>query len=337
MKRRRFRIFLIIIASLLVLFLLGPKPAEPEYKKVLPIVPMQPDSLVAYVRTGEDSLPVKPDNEARIIWADSLHHKTPYAIVYLHGFSGSQEEGNPVHRDFAKKFGCNLYLSRLNEHGLVSDNPLLHMTAEGLWNDACRALSIGKALGEKVILMSTSTGGTLSLKLAATFPDDVYALINMSPNVAINDKFAFLANDHWGLQLARLISKGNFRVGKDTNTIHHQYWNNTYRLEAVVQLEELLETTMIASTFEHVQQPSLTMYYYKDKDHQDPTVKVSAILAMNRDLRTPANQKIAVPIPDAGAHVLGSNLTSKAVPRVEEVMDSFAVHTLHMRAIGGVY
>ncbi|NIG54302.1 carboxylesterase [Chitinophaga sp. Cy-1792] len=337
MKRRWFRIFLIIVSSLFILFLLGPKPPEPVYRNILPAVPLQPDALDAYIRAGEDSLPVKPDNEARIVWADSLHHKTPYAIVYLHGFSGSQEEGNPVHRDFAKKFGCNLYLSRLNEHGLVSQDPLLHMTAEGLWNDACKALSIGKALGEKVIIMSTSTGGTLALRLAAKFPNDVYALLNMSPNIAINDKYAFLANDHWGLQLARLISKGNYRVGKDTNTVHHQYWNNTYRLEAVVQLEELLETTMLPSTFEQVHQPSLTMYYYKDKDHQDPTVKVSAILAMNRDLGTPADQKIAVPIPGAGAHVLGSNLTSKAVPRVEEVMDSFAIHTLHMRPLGGMY
>ena len=41
---------------------------------------------------------------------DSLKEKTEYAVVYLHGFSASQEEGDPVHYDFAKKFGCNLFL-----------------------------------------------------------------------------------------------------------------------------------------------------------------------------------------------------------------------------------
>ena len=56
---------------------------------------------------------VKPNNEAKIIWADSNHQQTDYAIVYLHGFSASQMEGDPVHRNIAKQFHCNLY-SRLS-------------------------------------------------------------------------------------------------------------------------------------------------------------------------------------------------------------------------------
>lgn len=337
MKRRWFRICLIVTSALLVVYLLGPKPATPTYPKHMPAVPQQPDSLDAYIRHREAALPVKPDNEARIVWADSLHEKTPFSIVYLHGFSASQEEGNPVHREVAKVFHCNLYLSRLDQHGLRSDSPLLHMTAEGLWADAQEALAIGKAIGEKVVIISTSTGGTLALKLAAEYPDDVYALVNMSPNIAINDKFAFLANNHWGLQLARLITGGDYREGHDTNAIRNRYWNNRYRLEAVVQLEELLETTMTKETFAKVKQPVLNLYYYKDEQHQDPTVKVSAILAMEKQLGTPPGQKAAIPIPGAGAHVLGSWLTSNAVPDVLRTIDSFAVTVLHMRLGKRVY
>ncbi|SHM70978.1 Esterase/lipase [Chitinophaga jiangningensis] len=337
MKRRPFRIFLIVISSLLVVYMLGPKPATPVYDNQVPAVPQQADSLDAYIRNSEAALPVKPDNEARIIWADSTRQKTAYSIVYLHGFSASQEEGNPVHRAIARTFGCNLYLSRLDAHGLRSDSPLLTMTAEGLWADAKKALAIGRAIGNKVIVMGTSTGGTLALKLAAEFPDDVYALVNMSPNIAINDKYAFLANDHWGLQLARLISKGDYREGHDTNTIRNQYWNNRYRLEAVVQLEELLETTMTRETFAKVKQPVLNLYYYRDEQHQDPTVKVSAILAMEKELGTPAGQKAAIAIPGAGAHVLGSSLTSKAVPEVIKTINSFATGVLKMKPIKQVY
>ncbi|MBV7531537.1 carboxylesterase [Chitinophaga sp. sic0106] len=337
MKRRPFRIFLIVISSLLVVYMLGPKPATPVYDDQLPAVPQQADSLDAYIRNSESALPLKPDNEARIVWADSLHQKTAYAIVYLHGFSASQEEGNPVHREVARRFGCNLYLSRLDAHGLRSDSPLLHMTAEGLWQDAKKALAIGKAIGHKVIVMGTSTGGTLALKLAAEYPQEVYALVNMSPNIAINDKFAFLANDHWGLQLARLISRGEYRDGHDTNTIRNQYWYNRYRLEAVVQLEELLETTMTRATFEKVKQPVLNLYYYKNEQHQDPTVKVEAILAMEKELGTAAGQKAAIAIPGAGAHVMGSSLTSKAVPEVIRTIDSFATGVLKMRPVNQVY
>ncbi|RAJ82139.1 esterase/lipase [Chitinophaga dinghuensis] len=334
--KRRFRIFLIVISTLGIIYLLGPKPSTPAYDLHLPIVPLQPDSLDAYIRAGEATQPVRPDNEARIVWVDTPHKRTPYAVVYLHGFSASQEEGNPVHRDFAEKFGCNLYLSRLNAHGLQSPNPLLNMTADGLWEDAKKSLMIGRSLGDKVILMSTSTGGTLALKLAAEYPNDVYALINMSPNIAINDKYAFLANDHWGLQLARLITGGDFREGKDTSQVMHQYWDNRYRLEAVVQLEELLETTMTKKTFERVHQPVLNLYYYKDETHQDPTVKVSAILEMYKELGTPDSLKAAIPVPGAGAHVLGSVLTSKAVPEVTRDIDSFAIHVLKMQPVNSL-
>ena len=40
---------------------------------------------------------IKPDNQARIIWADSSKkEKTKIAFLYLHGFSASQAEGDPV-------------------------------------------------------------------------------------------------------------------------------------------------------------------------------------------------------------------------------------------------
>ena len=58
--------------------------------------------------------------------------------------------------------------------------------------------------GKKVILMSTSTGGTLSLKLAANFPE-IAGLILYSPNIEINNPSAFLLNDPWGLQIRTML------------------------------------------------------------------------------------------------------------------------------------
>ncbi len=59
-----------------------------------------------------------------------LKNKTEYSLVYLHGFSASQAEGDPVHRNIAKLFGCNLYLSRLAEHGIDTAEPMMNLTAE---------------------------------------------------------------------------------------------------------------------------------------------------------------------------------------------------------------
>jgi pimeloyl-ACP methyl ester carboxylesterase len=324
----------IILLVLIIVYFLGPQPSTPAYISDLPDVPGEATSLEQYISKNEATHKLKPDNEARILWLnDSLKEKTEYAVVYLHGFSASQEEGDPVHYNFAQKFGCNLYLSRLNAHGIDTTEPLANFTAEGLWNSAKEALAIGKQLGKKVILMSTSTGGTVALKLAAEYPE-IAGLILLSPNISINDNNAWLLNNHWGLQIAHLVT-GKYRTAEDTTAIYKQYWNNKYSTSSLVQLEELIETTMKESTFKKVNQPTLLLYYYKDEEHQDDVVKVPAMKRMFTQISTPDNLKRQVAIPNAGDHVLGSYIKSKDIEKVEEECEKFAVDILHLKEIAG--
>lgn len=315
---------------LLVAYLLGPKPAAPRWDLSPGKVPVNRDSLDKYVRDVEARHRLKPNNEARIIWFDSARQKTPYSVVYIHGFSASQEEGEPVHRDFAKKFGCNLYLARMADHGVDTVDQLVNFTADRVWATAKEALAIGKALGNKVILMGTSNGATLNLLLASNFPDDVGALINFSPNIEINDPNAWILNNPWGLQVARLVLGGKSR-SFPPDSLRDVYWNNPYRLESVVQLEEMLESSMNPSTFSKVKCPVLDLYYYKSEEEQDPVVRVSAILKMHDLLGTPDDQKVAAAVPGAGGHVLASHVLSKDLPKVEEEVNAFAMKILHMQ------
>ena len=320
----------IITLLLIVVYFLGPRPSTPKYTTELPAVPADAEDLEKYVYTIESKHKLKPDNEARIMWFnDSAKQQTEYAVVYLHGFSASQEEGDPVHYEFAQKFGCNLYLSRLDAHGIDTTEPLANFTAEGIWNTAKEAYAIGKQLGKKVILMSTSTGGTLALKLAAEYPD-IAGLILLSPNIAINDANAWLLNNHWGLQIAHWVT-GKHRTVSDTTAIYAQYWNNRYVTASLVQLEELLETTMKESTFRKVKQPVLLLYYYKDEEHQDDIVKVSSMKRMFEQLSTPANLKRQMAIPNAGDHVIGSYIKSKDLETVNSECEKFATEVLKMQ------
>lgn len=319
------------ILTVLVLYFLGTMPDQPKWSDRVYQVPHEPEALEQYVRTQESKHKLKTDNEARIVWADSSRRRTEFSVVYLHGFSASQKEGDPVHLNFAKEFGCNLYLARLADHGVDTTDQLLYFTPDRWWESSKEALAIGRALGDKVILMSTSTGGTMALILAAEYPDQVHALINMSPNIAINNPTAFLLNDPWGLQIARLV------IGSHYQTIHYDsarqlYWNGQYRLEALTQLEELVEEKMTQETFQKVKQPSLTLYYYKNDTAQDPTVKVSAMLEMNEQLGTPGNLKVATPIPNAGYHVIGSSLVSEDLETVQNEVRKFAIEKLGMKS-----
>jgi hypothetical protein len=117
-----FKIAGLVVGILAIIYLAGPRPAKPVYLLTLPTVPTQADSLENYIQQQESKQPLKPGNEARIVWNnDSLKNQTEFAIVYLHGFSASQMEGDPVHRNLAKKFGCNLYLSRLDHSGRIME------------------------------------------------------------------------------------------------------------------------------------------------------------------------------------------------------------------------
>ena len=322
----------VCLLALILIYWMGPKPTHPQYSKDLPSLPENPGLLEEYIRTNEARHKLKPDNEARIIWNnDSLKDRTEYAVVYLHGFSASCKEGDPVHINFARKFGCNLYLSRLAEHGIDTTETLVSYTADKAWNSAKVAYEIGTKIGKKVILLTTSTGGTLALKLAAEYPD-IAGIILLSPNIEINDPNAWLLNNPWGLQIAHLV-KGEYNTFPDTSALENQYWNNKYRMEAAVQLEELLETTMKSSTFEKIKQPALLCYYYKDQIHQDSTVKVSAMKRMFRELGTPADKKMEVAIPNAGSHVIGSFIKSKDYKTVEEACSRFATEILQLKPV----
>src|ERR1700733_986180 len=317
---------------LIVVYFLGPSPASPKYDLTLPVVPSDPVSLEKYVADQEAAHKLKPDNEARIEWLnDSLKQPTEYAVVYIHGFSACQEEGNPVHFTFARTYGCNLFLNRLEDHGVDTTEPMAFVTADRLWNSAKEAYAIGRQLGKKIILVSTSTGSTLALKLAAEYPD-IAGLILLSPNIAINDPNAWILNNHWGLQIAKLI-KGNYITSEDTSAIYEKYWNQKYCIEATVELEELIETTMKESVFRKVKQPLLLLYYYKDEKHQDPVVKASAMKRMVAQLGTPDSLKWSIPIPNAGVHVIGSFIKSKDIPGVENAINKFTREVLHLTPV----
>ncbi len=330
---RLLRILLYIIGVLIIVYLFGPRPDAPKYSTDMPAVPAA-NLLDTFVATQEAHHKLKPNNQARIVWAnDSNKQKTEYAIVYLHGFSASQEEGEPVHRNIARQFGCNLYLSRLAEHGIDTTEQLMNLTADNYWESAKQALAIGKQLGNKVILMGTSTGGTQAIQLAAAYPNDVAAIILYSPNIAINDPNAWLLNNHWGLQIARLVKSGNYNDPADERAIYKQYWNKPYRLEALVTLEEMLETAMNKETFSKVKQPVLLLYYYKDETHQDKVVKVSAMKEMFAELATDTLLKRSVAMPNTGDHVIASPIKSGDVQGVENETVKFLKEVMKLTPV----
>lgn len=183
-----------------------------------------------------------------------------------------------------------MYLSRLSEHGLKGDNQLLDINDEEWMQSALDAIEVGRAIGEKVIVLSCSTGSIFDLYLSSRYPDLVVGHIMMSPNVDIYDPRSSMLAGHWGLQIARKIMGSDYYGWKAPGPAQ-QYWYTHYRIEELTRLKALINATMIKSTFAKVDEPLLMLYYYQDDDHQDKTVSVKRMKDMFSEIGTPLDQK----------------------------------------------
>lgn len=321
-----------ILLLLAAVYLVGPKPPTPEFDGKLPAVTQNLAALEGEINRSEAAPGnVKPDNQARIVWADSTRkQKTPYSMVYLHGFGASQAEGAPVHTQLARRYGCNLYLARLKGHGITGDSIFLHLTPENYLASAQRALAIGRALGDKVIVVGTSAGGALSLYLAASQPD-IHALVLYSPAVRLYSRSIALADKPWGKQIMRAFVGGDYVDFPRRDSLQGQYWLNRYHIDGIITLQTFLDETMNPETFAKIKCPVYLAYYHKDDQQEDKVVSVPAMLEMFDELGTPAAMKRKTAFPNTGHHVIASYIHSKDWRSVETGTEKFLEQVVGLR------
>lgn len=304
---RGFAIFFLLLGAL---YLVGPRVETPELNDSPVSVPSDLMSLERWITENENALGnVRSGNASQIIFNDSVPKKTKFSVLYLHGFTASGREGEPVHRDIAKALGANLYIPRLYGHGLEETEPMLGFNNEDFWESGKEALAVAKQLGEKVIVLGTSHGGALSLSLA-TDPD-IAALCLFGPNIAVYDPKAKLLSKPWGLQIARLVKGGNYHYMVTSNEEKKNYWTTKARLESLIHMQKFLDVKMRKATFKKVLAPVFLGYYYKNDSLQDQVVSIPAMLEMYDQLGTPQHLKQKKAFPEAGDHVLTSYLSTE--------------------------
>ena len=320
----------ILLTVIVLAYFLGSKINIPTYATSLPAVPEDLTALEGYILNKEADYPTRPNNHARIVWHDATPSVTDYAFVYLHGFAGSYRDGYPVNVNVPQIFGSNVFLGRWAGHGLQPRAALQDFRPEAAWKDAREALAIGKRIGRRVIILSTSTGGTLAFKLAAEFPDEVFALINMGPNVEDDQPGASLLMTPWGHELAMLASCGSNKKISHAEPAAAQYFDTTYPSRALVDLQILVQTTMDDTTFQKVRCPVQTLFYYKDAFNQDEHVEIDRYPEVHQLLATPPAQVRLESLPTPGTHFIGSDIKSKDWRAAQRAIVAFCGQTLGM-------
>jgi alpha-beta hydrolase superfamily lysophospholipase len=272
------------------------------------------DCLALEVEQGERVVTaIKPDNEARIVFhGEAPHRRLPLAVVYLHGFTASQAEGAPAHREIARIAGAHLYLNRLSDHGSDAPDAMAGASPER-WRDEARgALDVGLRLGERVLLVGTSMGASLALDLAASRPDVVAGVVAWSPGIRVHDPAQLRA---------AVMLQGAVAPPGERSAFQRRYWSSMVHTDGYRAIARLFIERMRPEVLLDVVCPVFFGMWDGGEGDRDTLTSVSAMRHAFGWLGTPESQRRMVAY-DHAAHVLASPERSPAAGRV--LADSLA-------------
>jgi len=281
---KRLVVFVVTVSVFLgILFVLGPKPAEPQFNEYLPLLTTPLAQIEDSLLQFEVSTGALECAHTEVLWNDSIR-QTDFAFLYLHGFSATKHEGDTFRYSLPKRYGMNALYNRMSGHGLREANStrMLRFTAEHAWNKVLYDFALAKRLGKKVVIASCSTGSLLALRLALNYPDDIIAIINYSPNMGLPDPNSNLLNGPWGLQLIKAISGSDYRIVPERQDgVRITCKPMSYSWESVVQMQHLVETAVCRDDFARIKIPVLNMVWYEDVVQQDYVINVSKAREMH--------------------------------------------------------
>jgi esterase/lipase len=203
-----------------------------------------PDGLEAYLAAAEADVAkvhgIVDGSEKRIRWHGKAGARSGIAVVYLHGFSATRQEINPIPELVARSLDANLFETRLHGHGRERER-MSGVNAEDWLADGVEALTIGAAIGERLLIIGTSTGATLALALAEhPLFERVDSLVFISPNWGPAGGSTELGTGPYGPQLVRLIA-GEERSWTAANEEQERYWTTRYPTSAIVEMLRLVK------------------------------------------------------------------------------------------------
>jgi esterase/lipase len=208
------------------------------------VAPQLPNDIDVWLANREQQVATQyaliPGTEKRVTWYGQPGERTDYVVVNLHGFSATRQETAPLAERVATALAANLFETRLSGHGHL-ERPMDAVRAEDWLADAAEALAIGARLGKKIVVIGTSTGGTLALAMS-DHPSAlaVSDIVLISPNLQPRDSKAGWLTRPAGPLIAKLVT-GDTRSWEAHNEQQARYWSTSYPIEAAVEVMRLVD------------------------------------------------------------------------------------------------
>ncbi|WP_245514037.1 alpha/beta hydrolase [Antarcticimicrobium luteum] len=184
---------------------------------------------------------ITPGVEKRVIWQPGFEERrTPVSILYVHGFSATSEEIRPVPDLVAQALGANLVYTRLRGHGRGA--AAMAEAGVGDWMaDLAEGLAAARAVGDRVAVIATSTGATLTAAalLDPEMSEGVGAVVFVSPNFGIHDPASVLLTLP-GARYWLPLGAGREHGYTPQNPDQAVYWTTAYPTVALMPMAALV-------------------------------------------------------------------------------------------------
>lgn len=284
------------------------------------MVPERLDILDNYLAEKESRVTgIREGCEKKIVWHDNQRQRCDLAIVYIHGFSASRMETWPLCDRLADASGANLFYTRLSGHG-QDGYAMATATVEDWLADGMEAVSIGRQIGKRIILVGASTGGTLAAWLAAqpSVAPLIDRLILLSPNFLPKNPMAAAALWPPAVRLFESFF-GGWRCFTVSNAMQARYWTVRYPISAITTMMQLVCRSWRVD-LKNADMPVLMMINPWDR-------VVNVTLAIKRFRNFPSPRKRLVRFQgnrDLGRHVLaGDTLSPETTAKALAIIGNF--------------
>ncbi len=297
-----------VLAGLLLVFLLGPRvvldAAEPQ---VAVPRPQQIAELADWVAQREGRVAALVEGaEARIQWADAAA-PAPTALVflYIHGYSATWRETAPVTERLARHFGANAFQMRLAGHGTGAAGLESHSASDWLYS-VREAWEIAAQLGDRVIIVATSTGAPLAVWLSQLPAVDqrLHALLFMSPNFRVRNAMTRVLTWPWSRYWLTWVA-GERHSWEPMNAEQARYWTTQSSIWPLQQMQAVVDWFQRQDLSR--QRTPLALMYMRNDDVISPPAAVAGFEAWG------AGQKTLIPVEldgDKVEHVFAGDITA---------------------------
>ena len=309
----------IALALVAGIFAVGPRnDFGPDAPAPRAAPPTAIDALDGWIAQQEAAISdIRPGTAKGVVWHGAAGERTPWSVVYLHGFSASRLETAPLAEQVAQALGANLFHSRLTGHGRAAPDAMGEARVQDWLADTTEAAAIGQLLGDKVLVISVSTGATLATWLALR-PEGrpVAAHVFIAPNFGPRDKRSEIINGPWGQQIA-LALQGEMRGRTPEDPREAEAWTSRYPTRALFPMMALVEHVR-ASDMAAFQTPLLLLY-----SEQDQTVDPQMTREVFARIPAPTKQAIVVDYSEStGQHVLAGDIRAPkaTAPMAESIV-----------------